>query len=355
MKVLSYNKEVLTATGEMIRLFSNISIIQLHDKNGNAVKPANSKKISVPLKYAQTSRILKSIMNPKGEPPEYPLITLEKKDMVYDLSRNTEIHHDMATLVGKYDPNTHPPIPMNIDFTINIFAKYPEDVDMIISNFAPWFNTDVYVTSPHPKLSGKYINHQVLWDGNIHYEWKSSLQSGEQDIITASTNFTFKTELYAGYGKLKDDDDGVIHRVIFDYSVSDGTNYPSYDENERANCGNAASGFFCVPYSTDFDTYSEQIISNTISASELDYDSVVFNKSNEQFNSAVIDNDLNGMIKAVSEGADIHLHSYWPYAYAKSNGYDDIVEWLDNNNSLKPNVEHYPPPSNENIEIADTL
>lgn len=369
MKVLSYNKEILTATGEMIRLFSNITILQLHDKNGNAVKPITAKKILVPLEYAQASRILKSIMNPKGAPKEYPLVTLEKKNISADLSRNAEIHHDMAitTSLPNYLPDSHPPIPVDIGFKLTIFGKYPEDVDMIVSNFAAWFNMDVFVTTPHPKLKGRTLNHQVVWSGEVNYDWKSSLQSTEQDIIIASTDFTYKTELYAGYGPIKSTPDGIIHKIILDYSVSDGSLYPEYDPSKagggEGGMGNIMGGFYCVPYDSDFDAYSERIVTNTISPGELDYDGLSFNYFNEAFNEAVMNADMDALSSAASSGANIYLHSYWPYVYAKNAGYSDIVAWLEDHNSLKPTFsseteapssyeEHYPV-DEKIIKIAD--
>lgn len=370
MKVLSYNKEILTATGEMIRLFSNITIIQLHDKNGNGIKPIDSKKILVPLYYAQTSRILKSIMNPKGAPQEFPMVTLEKKNITVDLQRNAEIHHDMVvnTSLPNYLPDSHPPIPVDIGFTLNIFGKYPEDVDMIVSNFASWFNMDVFVTTPHPKLNGRKLHHQVIWNGDVHYDWKTSLQSTEQDIIVASTDFTYKTELYAGYGPIKSTPDGQIYNVVLDYSVSDGSLYPEYDPSQagggEGGMGNMMGGFFCVPYDADFDAYSERIVTNTVSPLDLDYDPISFNYLNEKFNEAVMNDDVESMSSFATSGANIYLHSYWPYAYAKAQEYSDAVEWLDEHNALKPTFkstvetpetyeDHYPPQKGEKIHIAD--
>lgn len=372
MKILSYNKEILTATGEMMRLFGNVTILQLHDSDGKNVPPSKAKKIVVPLHSAQSSRILKSLFNPKGGPPEYPFMTLEKKNLSADLSRNAEIQHDMRmmTSLSKYDPNTHPPIPIDIGFTLTIFCKYPEDVDMIVSNFAAWFNTDVFVTSPHPKLEGKTLNHQVVWSGEVAWNWKSSLQSIEQDVIIASTDFTFKTELFAGYGPIKNTPDGVIHRVVLDYSLPDGTNYPEYDQSHaggggEGGMGNVMGGFFCVSYSQDFDEYAERIISNTVTPNELDYDGFAVNYYNESFDSAVMSHSLSGVDSAATSGADIYLHSYWPYAYAKNAGYDDIVEWLDEHGALKPTYSsetespssyepHYPV-DDKKIKIADLL
>ena len=370
MKVLSYNKEILTATGEMIRLFSNITIIQLHDKNGNGIKPLNSKKILVPLLYAQTSRIVKSIVNPKAAPQEYPLVTLEKKNISADLQRNAEIHHDMVvnTSLPNYLPDSHPPIPVDIGFTLNIFGKYPEDVDMIVSNFASWFNTDVFVTTPHPKLSGRTLNHQVIWSGEVRYDWKTTLQSTEQNVIIASTDFTYKTEIYAGYGPIKSTPDGQIRKVVLDYSVSDGSLYPEYDPSKagggEGGMENMIGGFFCVPYEADFDEYSNRIVTNTISPAALDYDGISFNYFNEKFNEAVMNNDVGLMESSATSGANIYLHSYWPYAYAKAQNYSDVLEWLDGHNALKPEFsteteepssydEHYPFNDRQKINIAD--
>jgi len=73
---------------------------------------------------------------------------------------------------------------------------------------------------------------------------------------------------------------------------------------------------------------------------------------------------VDSMESAATSGANIYLHSYWPYAYAKAQSYSDAIEWLDDHGALKPTFsseteapssyeEHYPFPEGQKINIAD--
>lgn len=328
MKYYSYNKEIITATAEIIRLFSNISIPNLHgstDDNGH-VRCLNG----------QTSRVLKSILNPTAASFSYPLICIEKGSMRIDKARNRETNYDISIMTSPvtYDPNTRPPTPVDIDFTINIFAKYPEDIDMIVSNFVPFFNTDVFVRTPHPKLPGKYLTHQVIWDGNVNWDWKSSLQNTEQDIQIAKTNFTYKTEIFGGDTVASNDKGAIIHNIILDYSETNGSINTEYNPESK---NNLLGGFYAVPYSEDFSSYSKKLINNTLRPMPEDaesergyavYDSLSISAYDELFNKAVMENDLEAAKDAISNGASIYKYSYWPYAYANSLGYTDIVKLI---------------------------
>lgn len=353
MYYTSYNKEIMTAGAEILRLFSNISIPQLHgDANDDG---------HVICVQGQSSRILKSILNPTAAAQKYPIISIEKNGLHIDKSRNREINYDVSitTSTNIYDPNTRVPTPVDIEFTLNIFAKYPEDVDMIVSNFVPFFNTDVFVTTPHPKLNGKFLNHQVIWSGDVNWDWKSTLQSNEQDIQMASTKFTYKTEIFGGDTVLENDKEAIINNIILDYSETNGTTDTSFNPNSK---NNLFGGFYVVPYSEDFEEYSNKIMSNILKPLPEDaksdknfavYDSLGINGYDEIFNSAVMHNDMSELQRAAKNGATIYKYSYWPYAYAKSNGYEDIMKWIEDNGGKTVNISPRYESKNEGFHIAE--
>ena len=348
MNYISYNKEILTAQAEMTRLFSNIAIYN----------PSTKANELVPCTFGQASRILKALMNPTAAPQIYPTITVERGNLSIDLSRNSEIRHDTRIIPNpsRYDPNMRPPTPINITFDVKGFTKYPEQCDMIVSNFVPFFNKDVYVVSPHPKIKGRTLAHQVVWDGNVKYDWRGVLQNTEQDVQSFTTTFTYKTELFGGTDFVEADwadSHGRIITINMSLSPSDGSIYPKFDKDHPNQ--NLVGGFFAVPYSKDFEEYSDGLVNEYILHGEGTYDNYfVTNAYNCQFNTAVMNGDLTGVQKAASNGANIFRHSYWPYSYASANNMKEIVGWLEENGALVPNSskEHYPDREND-IHVAE--
>jgi len=339
MHFISYNKEIMTAQGEIIRLFSNIVTV---DKLG--------KRHIVPCIFGQTSRILKSIFNPNASPQKYPIISIERSSISIDQSRNIEINNDIANMTSliHYDPNTKPPTPIEIKFKVNIFSKYPEELDMIICNFIPFYNKDVFVKTPHPKLDGKFLSHQIIWDGQIETTWKNELINNEQDIQHASASFTYKTELFGGTEKLTKPEIGRIININLSLSPSDGTIFPEFDPSNPE--GNIIGGFYSVPYAESFEKYYQNIITHYLNG-ESDAN-ISYSAYNAIFNSAILNNDLDEMKNAANLGANIHKHSYWPYKYASLKGYNDIISWLKENGALIPtDEEHYP--VGKDIKVSD--
>lgn len=340
MHFRSYNKEIMTAQGEIIRLFSNIVTV---DKKG--------KRHLIPCMFGQTSRVLKSIFNPSAAPQMYPIITIERQSIRIDQNRNIESNNDIAQMASliHYDPDTKPPTPIDITFKVTVFSKYPEELDMIICNFIPFYNKDVFVTTPHPKLEGKFLSHQIIWDGQIESSWKAEIANTEQDIQTATATFTYKTEIFGGTDKLNDEPYGRIYNINLSLSPSDGSIYPEFDPNNPD--GNIIGGFYNVPYSESFDQYFQNLITH-YNNGDADADAI-YSVYNAMFNSAVLNDDIEGLKEAYAKGANIYKHSYWPYKYASTKKYTDIVDWLVENDALIPSSdkEHYP--VDNNIKIAD--
>lgn len=337
MYTTSYNRELKTAQAEVIRLFSNITI--------PVVKKGKSIKSIVPCVFGQSSRILKSIMNPQGAPQIYPILSVERGNIQIDLARNSELQHDITIMTssGSYDPNTKPPTPIILDFTIYAFSKYPEELDMIVSNFIPFFNKDVFVITPHPKLEGKTLRHQVIWNGDVAFDWKSLLQNTEQDMQIATFKLQYKTEIFGGVDKLNDGNGGEIYTINMALTPSDGEIYPEFDYDNPES--NLFSGFYAVPYSESFAQFSKNIIDRYINGNS-DYDGMITNAFNARFNTGVMNHDIEYMEEAVEGGANIYKFSYWPYKYAEDHEYEDIMEWLKLHGALIPKYgeEHYLPP-----------
>ena len=329
MYTCSYNHELKTAQAEIIRLFSNITIVT-----------KEKGQLMIPCLFGQTSRILKSIMNPQAAAQVYPLITIERGNIQIDMQRNSELQHDISIMTSShsYNPNTKPPTPIIMDFTISCFSKYPEELDMIVTNFIPFFNKDVFVVTPHPKLENRVLKHQIIWTGDVTFDWKTVLQNTEQDIQIATFKLQYKTEIFGGLDKITDLNGGDIYTINLGLNPSNGEIYTDFDPEHPD--GNLLGGFQAVPYAESFASYSKSIITKYL-AGDCDADFIITNAFNAQFNSAILNHDINAIEAAVSKGANIYKKSYWPYKYAENQDYEDIMTWLREHYALIPNEEHY--------------
>ena len=217
MTVVSYNKELEIANLQFRKLFSNITIYR------------NTKKVKFEVSNENRSRILKNLENP-GKNAEYtlPLITIVRTGIAKNDDRITNINNEIkyrTVSTGKIDPNLLAPVPIDISDSVTILSKYQSDIDMCMSNFIPFFNKDLFVRCEHPKFKDIEYTSQVVMDGNISEEHPADLEPTQDDIVTATCNFTFKTYIFGGTGKTKTEHtSSVVSTYVSSYISTD------YDE-----------------------------------------------------------------------------------------------------------------------------
>lgn len=196
MDFRSFNNELSLAQIQFMSIFSGI-VISRDVKNGK------SKDIIVPCVAGQRSRIIKNLENPDMAVKQpLPIIVIERGGFSRDTERVANLHLEqkLSPRADMLDLNLISPNPINISYTVSVLTKYPGDMDKIISNFLPFFNGDVYVKMPHPKIKDSTLKCQVLWGGTVNQEWQSELGNYIDDIQVMSMEFTFKTYLFGGQG-----------------------------------------------------------------------------------------------------------------------------------------------------------
>jgi hypothetical protein len=274
MKTYSYNKEILISTAQMLMLFNNINIRR------------NNTNINVPCVNGQRSRILKFLQNPEGSTFTLPMSYLVRGNITYNASRSANIHNNIfkKSDYEDFNPDSITPVPIDIEYKISFITKYPDDMDMLISNFVPFFHKDVYVTSPHPKLEGRTIKHQIVWSGSIDTIWPEELQNIDADLQISNTSFIYKTQLFGGSGYLQDTT-GLIYTIDMTLSPSTAEISASYSTSG----GNILGGFYPVPYSENFAAYVQKIldITNTEYIEDPQRDEFIYNVYNDAFNVGV--------------------------------------------------------------------
>ena len=199
MEFQSFNAELGTANLLFKRLFSGIRIGRTNDKG-------EEKQILVSCIFGQRSRILKNLENPekRGE-MKVPMIVINRTGYSRNGDRlnnlNNEVKYEISGSDRRYQLMA--PVPIDITYDVSIIAKYPSDIDKIASNFMIFFNSDIYVSCQHPKYEGIKMNNQVIMSDSISEEHPDEMDGTQDDLITSTFNFTFKTFLFGGTRQAK--------------------------------------------------------------------------------------------------------------------------------------------------------
>ena len=82
------------------------------------------------------------------------------------------LHNEMLTQAspGRINYNLYTPTPLDITYQLVITSKLFEDLDMMLGQIIPFFNTDIYVGWRHPKYKNVQYKSQVNMNSDIQFE-----------------------------------------------------------------------------------------------------------------------------------------------------------------------------------------
>lgn len=116
--------------------------------------------IDVPVVIADRSRIFKNLENYLAQSAlTLPLVTVQRTGISIQPSRITNLHNEIKNQEqeGRINYDLYTPTPVDISYSVVLVSRFMTDLDMMIGQIVPFFNTDVYVSSRHPKyLNVKY-------------------------------------------------------------------------------------------------------------------------------------------------------------------------------------------------------
>ena len=236
MKLRSYRKEIQNSTAQILDVFDNI-VIKRQNENGTM------SSIRVPCVLGGRSRVLKSLEN-RNKTMKLPLMAITMKSISRDPSRVFATHDGLFFGGGTNAWIHNTPIPVNIEFEMNIISKYIEDNDQLISNWCVWFSPDIFVTMPNPVYPLKKLKCQLLWNGNVSISYPSEITEDQPARIVSKTSFTFKTYLFPC-----SDSDEYAEKII--YTIIE--------------------DFYPVPTLLSFDTFFESALSGLIEPEFYDH------------------------------------------------------------------------------------
>lgn len=128
-----------------------------------------------------------------------PVVTIEQTALSRDTTR---IHNKGKNFIQRsigetgYISKIPTPIPVNMSLTVNIIAKFKQDIDQIIQNFVAYCNPYIIAYWKVPEVFGMdYINElrsEIQWSGDISYDNPKDLNPDTKWRISAETTFTIK-------------------------------------------------------------------------------------------------------------------------------------------------------------------
>lgn len=203
MEIRSYNAELSYANLLFKKLFDNI-VIERKSKS-------ESKQIPVTCVIGNRSRIIKNLENSdKQGIYKLPIIIITRTGIQRNAGRLANLHNEVLHQTSSrqiiYD--LYAPVPIDVSYSVTIISKYPGDNDMIVSNFLPFFNSDLFVSCKHPKFTDLKFNSQIIMSDNISEDHPEEISPTDDDLITTTLNFTFKTYIFAGTQRVASNSSG---------------------------------------------------------------------------------------------------------------------------------------------------
>ena len=194
MKKYTYNFEIKDLLTQFVAAFDDTVIKRFNNQR------SERQKIQVRYVFAPKQRVIYDIIN-KAQNITLPVVTIDLTSVSYDSSRAFNKVNKIHTYLTE-DKSVSMPMPTPINLTVNmsILGKYMQDVEQIITNFAPYTNPYIILAWKEPSTVENpiEIRTEVLWDENISINCPTETTYSDKFRIVADTSFTIKGWLFKG-------------------------------------------------------------------------------------------------------------------------------------------------------------
>ena len=199
MKNQGFYFEIRDLLTQFINAFDNI-VIKRYDGSRNTLS-----KLQVRYVYSPKQRVVYDLVN-TAQNITLPVISVSitsvkrAEDRVYN--KISGFYYNQSTSVQYKQNSVHvrTPVPVDIDVSMSILAKYQTDIDQILSNFIPYSNPYIIISWKVPaefSLSDDYeIRSEVMWSGNVSLAYPTELAASAKYIVSGDTTFTIKGWLF---------------------------------------------------------------------------------------------------------------------------------------------------------------
>ena len=198
MKKRAFHFEIKNLLTQFIAAFDDV-VISRWNKDRSA-----KSNIEVRYVFAPKHRVMYDIIN-KAQNITLPAVAVNLTSISRDESR---VFNKLAPSYIPADIESNPstsskflmPVPVNLEVSMSILARYMSDVDQIISNFVPYSNPYIILSWKVPSVYGanyvQEIRSEVLWSGDLTYNSPTDTTYNDKFRITVDTSFTIKGWLF---------------------------------------------------------------------------------------------------------------------------------------------------------------
>ncbi len=192
MKKYTYNFEIKDILTQFIAAFDD-TVIKRYDKDRNP-----RQDVEVRYVFAPKQRVMYDIIN-KAQNVTLPVVTVDLKSVSYDSERAFNKVNKLYNYTNEVDnTSVDMPTPVNLEVSMSILGRYMQDVEQIISNFAPYTNPYIILTwrEPSEREEDIEIRSEVLWNESVSLNTPTETTYSDKFRIVADTSFTIKTWLF---------------------------------------------------------------------------------------------------------------------------------------------------------------
>ena len=211
MKNRAFHFEIKNLLTQFVAAFDDV-VISRYNKNREA-----RQNIEVRYVFAPKQRVMYDIIN-KAQNLTLPVVAINLTGVTRD---NDRVFNKLAPSyipaqqkeASKVSSKFLMPVPVNLEVSMSILARYMADIDQIISNFVPYNNPYIIISWKVPADFGteyeQEIRSEVLWDGSLSYNTPTETTYSDQFRVTVDTTFTIKGWLFPE----KKDTSGNIYKI----------------------------------------------------------------------------------------------------------------------------------------------
>lgn len=236
MKNYTYNFEIKDILTQFIAAFDD-TVIKRYDGSRTS-----RQDVEVRYVFAPKQRVMYDIVN-KAQNITLPVVTVDLKSVSYDSSRAFNKVNKLYNYRNEVENSSlDMPTPVNLEVSMSILGRYMQDVEQIISNFAPYTNPYIILTwrEPSEREQDIEIRTEVLWNENIALNTPTETVYSDKFRIVADTSFTIKTWLFRDKNK----EEAPIYFIE--------NNFIAVNKN-----WNMSQPLTALDYDSFFDTYGE--------------------------------------------------------------------------------------------------
>jgi hypothetical protein len=151
VKKYTYNFEIKDLLTQFVAAFDD-TIIKRYDESRNV-----RQELEVRYVFAPKQRVMYDIIN-KAQNITLPVVTVDLASVSYDSSRAFNKVNKLRTFISEDESiSMDMPTPINLEINMSILGRYMQDIEQIITNFAPYTNPYIILAWKQPTSNGETI------------------------------------------------------------------------------------------------------------------------------------------------------------------------------------------------------